>query len=103
MNERDKILGRIREALRIAAPRPGHGGEAFDHGLREREPSIPSGRAREWLPAVGESFKERLALFENNAADLKVDFHLLSTREDLCTLLLQLAESERWKKIATHA
>ena len=97
MSEREKILGRIREALSIPAPVPGlHGGKT-DHVVSEAEAAqhIP-----EWLPAVGESFEERVALFAKNSADLKTGFRLLNSQEELIAEIAKLAQN--WKKIASH-
>ncbi|MEI6072584.1 MAG: LUD domain-containing protein [Verrucomicrobiae bacterium] len=94
MNEREIILGRIREAIRTLAPIPG------DHPISERDAAahIP-----EWLPRVGESFEDRLALFRTNAADLKAAFVLLDSPELLYAKLREIAAAEGWKKVASHA
>ncbi|HWI58475.1 MAG TPA: lactate utilization protein [Bacillota bacterium] len=99
MSEREKILGRIREALRVPAPAPGaaHPGAAPVHNG-----APPSAHARQWLPAVGASPEERLALFRKNATDLKADFHLVNSREELATALLSLRDAEKWKKVGAH-
>jgi L-lactate dehydrogenase complex protein LldG len=110
MSERENILGRIREALRVLAPvpgahghaePPGRGAEALPtfHTVSEREAAahIP-----EWLPAVGESFEARVELFRANSAELKADFRLVETREALAAQLREIASAEGWKKIATH-
>ena len=100
MSERDLILGRVREALRIAAPKPGHlsgpGQRVSAH--KERPTDF-----RPWLPAVGDSFEERAALFAKNSAELKTDFYLVANRNELHDKLFALAHAEGWKKIATHA
>jgi L-lactate dehydrogenase complex protein LldG len=57
---------------------------------------------RQWLPAVGERFEERLELFQFNAANLKVDFRLFESREELITHLKAMADAESWSRIATH-
>ncbi len=100
MTEREKILARIREALTTAAPVPGrpHGA-----GPPRPSPTPPSARAREWLPAVGDSFERQLARFRENAATLKADFHVVAGRDALTALLLKLRDAEGWKKIGTHA
>lgn len=100
MTEREKILGRIREALRVEAPLPGH-----HHNHRAHTPatSAPAAQAREWLPAAGESFDEQLAAFRQSAAALKADFFVVNDRNELKRLLLELRDTEGWKKIATHS
>ncbi len=99
MSEREPILGRIREALRVPAPKPG-----VHSGPGQRVPAHPQRPTdfRPWLPAVGESFDERVASFAKYSAELKTDFQLLAGREELQTRLAALARAEGWKKIATH-
>jgi L-lactate dehydrogenase complex protein LldG len=101
MSERENILARIREALVVPAPMPGHAHDGVTH------PTAGSGGGssgvRQWLPLVGDTFKERLELFRTNAAALKADFHLLTSRDELSQKLLELREAEGWKKVGTHA
>ena len=100
MTEREKILGRIREALTVAAPMPGH----HDHAKPYPTAATPSSaQARQWLPSVGDSFEDQLARFRENAANLKADFHLVNNRDDLSKLLLELRDAQGWKKVASHA
>lgn len=98
MTEREKIFARIREALTVAAPMPGHHDGAHDAPVN----TMPSAHAREWLPPVGDSFEDQLARFRANAADLKATFYLCNTNEELAKLLLELRDAEGWKKIASH-
>jgi L-lactate dehydrogenase complex protein LldG len=93
MTERDNILGRIREALRVPAMHPGSSDPAA-------EP--PAAHAREWLPAVGDTLEEQFALFATNCADLRADFHRVSDREALKATLLKIREAEKWQRVATH-
>lgn len=98
MTEREKIFARIREALKVAAPLPGHHDGV--HGAPVN--TMTSAHAREWLPPVGDSFEDRLARFRANAADLKATFYLCNSRDELAKLLLELRDAEGWKKIASH-
>ena len=100
MSEREKILARIREALTVAAPMPGHARGAAPHTPAG---TPPAARAREWLPAVGDSFDQQLARFRENAAALKADFHVVADRDALAALLLKLRDAGGWKKIGAHA
>jgi L-lactate dehydrogenase complex protein LldG len=95
MTEREKILGRIREALKVEAHVPGTHGQA----------SAPTGTGttRQWLPKVGASFDEQLALFQKNATDLKADFQLLANQDELKTALIKLRDAENWQRVASHA
>src|SRR5215467_11136430 len=99
MNEREKILARIREALTVQAPMPGH------HGAGTHAPSAtpPSAEARAWLPPTGESFQEQLERFRANATDLKIDFQTVNGRDEFKAALVKLRDAEGWKKIASHA
>src|SRR5713101_4337945 len=98
MTEREKILARIREALTVCAPVPGHGDEA---GVMY-PPAPSSAGARQWLPVVGETFQARLDLFQKNAADLKANFNLVNSHPEMLQLLLELRDAEGWKKVGSH-
>src|SRR5436190_5298156 len=99
MSEREKIFARIREALTVQAPMPGH-----HHGEGKHTPpaSPPSSRAGEWLPPAGETPDDQLACFRANATDLKIDLQVVSGREEFTAALLKLRDAEGWKKIASH-
>ena len=105
MTEREKILGRIREALRVAAPRPGDHG---DHGYQDdpahspvRKPT-PTADMRRWLPAVGDSFADRAAAFAAQSLDLRTEFHLVENQEAAQAKLRDVARECGWTRIATH-
>lgn len=98
MNERENILARLREALRVKAPVPGgHAGVAPGPASEH-----PRSQARRWLPAVAGTAAEQLAQFRANAAELKAQFRLLERREELPAALAELCQAEGWKRIATH-
>ena len=99
MTEREKIFARIREALKVEAPVPGH----HEAGHHLPGNSAPSAHAREWLPPVGDSFEEQLARFRANAADLRATFYLCNGQDQLAKLLLELRDAEGWKKVGSHA
>ena len=104
MNEREKILARVREALKTPAPLPGlHESSAGVSPAKKGAAgtaALPS--ARQWLPKVGENFDEQLALFQKNAAELKADFQLLASRDELKIALAKISAPENWKRIASH-
>lgn len=100
MTDREKIMARIQEALTVPAPQPGHGSTSPPVPVSGISPAA---NARQWLPAVGNSFEERVALFRKNAGDLRADFHLVNSREDMAKRLLELSKAEGWKKIGVHA
>src|SRR5437899_768873 len=97
MTEQEKILSRIREALRVSAPFPGHDAA--------RLPSTPgpAHSPREWLPPVGETFEQKLALFQKNATDLMADFQMFDSQEAALGWLVALCKNERWQKLGTHS
>jgi L-lactate dehydrogenase complex protein LldG len=99
MSERESILRRIREALRIPAPKPGH---AHPKGLPS-EPGLPTAAAmRQWLPPGSDALDAKVQLFAQLATDLKAEFQLLKDSEELLERLRATAEAERWTKVATH-
>lgn len=100
MLERANILGRVREALKLSAPRPGH--------AHPQEPASTGGLASghrgvsEWLPAVGEFFADQVEVFRTQSAELRSEFQLLENVEELRNALHGMAHGEAWKRIATH-
>jgi L-lactate dehydrogenase complex protein LldG len=109
MSERENILGRIREALKVNAPRPGAHDEpdaghlsADDPATRAHRLAARAGTASDWLPLVGASVEEQFDLFAKNAADLKADFQLLAGRDELKAALRKLRDAENWRRIASH-
>jgi L-lactate dehydrogenase complex protein LldG len=100
MTEREKIFARIREALTVVAPVPGHHDATAHHAPTS---SVSSAQAREWLPPVGDSFEDQLARFRANVADLKATFYFCNSRDELAKQLMELRDVEGWKKVASHA
>ena len=99
MSEREKILGRVREALQTKAPHPGH-----HTGMgNPLPPPGPAATARDWLPLVGPDFDDQMALFAKNAADLKADFRLLNSAAEVRDVLVSLRDSEKWERAACHS
>jgi len=108
VNEREAILARIREALKVPAPLPGshgnHHAGLSPNGIKAmasgHDPATPE--ARRWLPKVGATMEEQLALFAQNAADLKANFQLFASWEELHAALIQLRDAENWQRVASH-
>jgi len=99
MSDRDNMLARIREALSVAAPLPGH-----DHATARETPVLSDiADQRRVLPAVGQSFDEQLALFRANATELRADFRLLNGVEALAAELNCLRVAEGWQRAASHS
>lgn len=103
MSERENILGRIREALKLSAAVPGKHGS---HPSHEASAASTNGeleaKISHWLPLVGETSEERLGLFEKNSIELKTDFRLFASQEQLLEALASIAQQEGWKKIGIH-
>lgn len=89
-SEREKILGRIREALRVAAPPP-------QATLR-----MAATAARTWLPEVGRSAEEQWTMFAQKAADLKASLVCCDSLAEAETQLAALSQAQGWQRIATH-
>ena len=98
MSEKEQILARVREALKSPAPHPG---DAHAHSPRASV-LAPSNNSRQWLPAVGETFADRIELFMKNAADLKADFYLVEGWEQASGVLAKLREQEGWQRVGAH-
>lgn len=99
MAERENILARIREALTVPAPRP----DAAHGSVTSSDSAEASAQViRAWLPPGGQTFDESLALFSRNARDLKAEFELVDTADQLLVRVRALMEAEKWAKIATH-
>ena len=98
MSERDNMLARIREALAVPAPMPGH-----DHDPARPTPVLPTAAdQRRVLPAMGQSFDEQIALFGRNAADLRADFRLVKDLDALAAELKGICAAESWQRAASH-
>jgi L-lactate dehydrogenase complex protein LldG len=98
MSERENIFTRIREALSVHARLPGHAHR--DAGVMPPLPS--SSDQRRVMPAVGPSFEEQLALFGNNAAELRAGFTPVADATGLAAALKALAVAEGWTRVASH-
>jgi L-lactate dehydrogenase complex protein LldG len=97
--EREKIFGRIREALTIQAPHPGtHGGHSAPIGFRGR----PVAEAQSWLPPGGRTHEEQIERFRAASTELKTDFRVAGSQEEALALLKQIADAEGWKQVASH-
>lgn len=88
---RDTILGRIREALKIAAEHP-----TADTPQKSTSPE-------QWLPPVGKTVEEQIELFGQNARTLKADFQVCADLAEATQFIKTLAANEGWKKIGSHS
>jgi L-lactate dehydrogenase complex protein LldG len=91
-DDREPILARVREALRV--PSPG----------REASPSplLAAERARAWLPPAGRFPEECVHLFRARSEELATEFRLLDAKTSVEGALRELAEGGGWTAIATH-
>ena len=87
---RDDILGRIREALRLPAPKP-----------HIRSDSGKPGRA--WLPEAGETEGDRLRVLADNLAKLRAQLVRVPDLAGASSALADLARAKGWKRLAYHA
>jgi len=94
--DRDAILGRIAEALREEAPRH-H--EAPD----KPAPLGVTAPFREWLPPVGKTRKEQVALFAQQSEVLRTEFRECPSVAGAAKHIAALAAELGWKTIALHA
>ncbi len=99
MSEKDKILGRIREALTLTAPVPG-AHEPLPDKAGDRTQHDDDFRA--WLPEVPESRDGQISLFAENSAALKTEFITVSNAADAHHALQQISKREGWNKLAAH-
>ena len=93
---RQDILGRIRRALAVPAPRPGHIPGEHPAPLKAAE------EARSVLPPVGPEPSDWLDLFRRNAMDLHAEFHELDGTAAAGKFIAALARDEGWERIASH-
>jgi L-lactate dehydrogenase complex protein LldG len=105
-DQREEVFARIREALREPAPHrhadhSGHAAATTEHAVADEHPP-DADTFRAWLPAVGATLEEQIALFAQNAAQLKADFRTAASLDDAGMALATLARENGWKSVATH-
>lgn len=93
--DRTAILARIREALREPAPR---------HHEKPAAPPTSSVTApfREWLPPVGPSHEDRVAVFARLSEALKTEFVNCESATAAGQHVAELAQTLGWQKLAYH-
>lgn len=87
---RDDILARIKEALRLPAPKP-HATAGSD----------TPGRA--WMPEAGTNEADRIQLLADNLAKLRAQLVRVPDLAAATAALADLARSKCWKRVAYHA
>jgi L-lactate dehydrogenase complex protein LldG len=93
--KRENILGRIREALRVPAPRLHAGHGAAPAPLAAAQP-------RAWLPAVPPDPEGQLAVFQKNCVQLKTDLQLVFGIEAATKTIVNLRNAHQWTAAAAH-
>lgn len=93
MTNREIILGRIREALKIAAPYPTFHGEAQ---------IAPPVSFQKWLPPAGETLEEQIELFQKSSENLRTEFRVCADLKESIQFIKKLATNNGWKKIGLH-
>jgi L-lactate dehydrogenase complex protein LldG len=92
---REKILGRIREALAVPAPR-------HYETVAPSENSAVTTRFREWLPFVGENADEQMALFHRQCELLRVRLCECADLAAAADEVAGLARNNGWASLAWH-
>ena len=94
--DREAILARVAEALREEAPR-------YHEAPEKPAPKGVTAPFREWLPPVGETSKDQIALFARQSEALHTEFCECSSLSAAAKHLAALAKEFHWKRIALHA
>lgn len=97
MTSREKILGRIREALQAKAPPPGHHGEAHPAPVQTGVSEM-----RHWLPLVGATWEAQRDLFAQNSAALKTEFKVVPDVAAAGAEIKRIAAAGNWRRLAAH-
>jgi len=103
-DQRDTVFARIREALKRPAPQRHHGHVDYDmaHQPSANEAPPAADTFRAWLPPVGPTPEEQIALFAQNSVALKTDFRVVASTAESARQLAALAIENKWKRIASH-
>ena len=92
---RSDILARIREALKVKAPRP--------HLRAEPTDRRPAKAGKPWLPDGGESREASLAILAEQLAKLKAVLVRAPDVTSAASALADLAKSKGWQRAAVHS
>lgn len=95
--DRAAIFARIREALK--EPAPTH--HASHAPVATNSPVTAP--FREWLPQVGPTIDDRIALFAKLSEMLKTEFVVCASIKAAAKRVMHLAKENGWKTIATHS
>jgi L-lactate dehydrogenase complex protein LldG len=93
--DREAILGRVREALRVPAP--------LKHPAERSAGGAPTtAHFREWLPPVGPTLDEKFALFAKLSETLRSELVVCADLPQAAAAVAALSGAENWKTIALH-
>ncbi|MEO0040432.1 MAG: hypothetical protein RIS38_1380 [Verrucomicrobiota bacterium] len=91
---RSEIFARIREALKVKAPKPHLKGEAAA--------GKTSAVAKPWLPEGGETAEASLTILAEQLAKLKAVLIRVPDQAAASRALAELSQAKAWKKVAYH-
>jgi L-lactate dehydrogenase complex protein LldG len=99
-DHRKDVFARIREALR--QPAPHRHASLVEKEATAHAPLSGADAFRAWLPPVGPTLDDQIALFAQNATALKADFRAVASAHEASQQLASLAAENQWKHIASH-
>lgn len=91
---RSDIFARIREALKVKAPKP--------HLKADSAPGKTSVVAKPWLPDGGETADASLTILAEQLAKLKAVLIRVPDHASAAKAVAELAAAKNWKKVAYH-
>ncbi|MGA0133471.1 MAG: LutC/YkgG family protein [Opitutales bacterium] len=91
---RSDIFARIREALKVKAPRP--------HLKGEPVAGMTSTVAKPWLPDGGETTEASLTILAEQLARLKAVLIRVPDQSSAVKAIAELSVAKQWKKVAYH-
>jgi L-lactate dehydrogenase complex protein LldG len=93
--DREAILARVAEALREEAPR-------YHVAPEKPAPKGVTAPFREWLPPVGDTSEDQIALFAKQSAALQTEFCECASVSAAAKHITDLSKKLHWKTIALH-
>ena len=91
---RSDIFARIREALKVKAPKP--------HLKGDGAPGKTSTVAKPWLPDGGQTAEDSLTILAEQLAKLKAVLIRVPDHASAAKAVAELSVSKNWKKVAYH-
>jgi L-lactate dehydrogenase complex protein LldG len=102
MSSQKEMIGRIKEALRLAAHLPGHG-----DGIRPPKTLLAgeagkNASARDWLPSVPVGIEGQVEAFARCSIDLKTRFFRVNNLAEASLKVNEISQLEQCKLVASH-